>query len=115
MFDVIPYPEDGRALIIDLIDDIKKSGNQKDYKDFRKYMDKLSEHGFEINTEFKAEALKKLEDDMYELRPDNFRILLTYKDDVFYILNGFFKKSQKTPKSKKDLARKYIKEIHKRH
>jgi|AntRauTorckE6833_2_1112554.scaffolds.fasta_scaffold30985_2 phage-related protein len=114
MFDVISYPEDGRALIVDLIADIKKSGNQKYYKDFRKYMDKLSEHGFDINTEFKAEAMKKLEDDMYELRPDNFRILFTNKDGVFYILNGFFKKSQKTPKTKKDIARKYIKQIHDR-
>jgi len=34
MFDVISYPEDGRALIVDLIADIKKSGNQKYYKDF---------------------------------------------------------------------------------
>lgn len=113
MYDVIPYPENDRALINDFIDDIKKSGNDKVYKDLRKYLKKLSEHGFDMNTKFKTKSIRKIEKDMYELRPDNFRILFTSKADVFYILNGFLKTTQKTPKAEKDKARKYIKEIHK--
>lgn len=49
---------------------------------------------------------------MYELRPKNFRILLTEKEGVFYILNGFYKKTNKTPAAEKDIARKHIKIIH---
>lgn len=111
MYDVIPYPENGRALIKDLLDEFKKSGNPKYYTDLRKYTKKLSEHGFDINQNFKALAMKKLEDDMYELRPPNFRILFTYKHGVFYLLNGFLKESKKTPASQKDKARDYIKII----
>ena len=112
MYDVIPYPERDRALINDLIADIKSSGDPKNWADLNRYMEKLAEYGLEMNEKFKRESYKKLEDDMFELRPTNFRVMFTFFDGKFYILNGFFKKSQSTPQSAIDTARKHIKQIH---
>lgn len=114
MYDVIPYPDTDSALINDLIADIKSSGNPKNWADFRRYLEKLAEFGLEMNEKFKSQSFKKLEDDMYELRPTNFRIMFTFFNGKFYILNGFFKKSQSTPQSAIELARKHIKHIHKK-
>ena len=114
MYEVIPYPDKDRALINDLIADIKSSGNPKNWIDLRKYMDKLAEHGLEMNEKFKRESFKKLEDDLYELRTTNLRVMFTFFNGKFYILNGFFKKSQSTPPSEIEIARKHIKNIHKK-
>lgn len=112
MYDVIPYPDIDNALINDLMEQFKKSGDNRNYSDFKKYTKKLAEYGLEMNEKYKRGSFKKLENDMYELRPTNFRIMFTCKDQIFYLLNGFFKKSDETPPAEKDLARKYIKIIH---
>ena len=111
MYEVIPYPEDGRALVKDLLDDIKKSGDSKNYIDFIKYTKKLAEHGLNMNVKFKRDSFKRLEADMYELRPANFRVMFTKKNDVFYLLNWFYKKGQETPPGEKEIARRHIKDI----
>ena len=113
MYEVKPYPDIDSALLKSLIDDIEKSGDNKNYNDFRKYTSKLEEHGLEMNEKFKRQSIRKLEEHMYELRPKNFRILFTFKDETFYLLNGFFKKTDETPSQEKDIARKHIKIIHK--
>lgn len=112
MHHVIPYPDDGSPLINELIIAIKASGDPKNWADFIKYTKKLAEYGLAMNTSFKRESFKRLEPDMYELRPPNFRIMFTVKDNKFYLLNGFFKKGQDTPTGEKNIARKHIKKIH---
>ena len=112
MYDVISYPDVDSALIRDLIDEIKKSGDQRNYADLIRYTSKLKQFGFDMTTKFKSESYKKLDDDLYELRPKNFRIFFTYKDGTFYLLHGFFKHSQETPKKEIERAKKYVKEIH---
>lgn len=111
MYKVIHYPENGNALINGLLDDILLSGDSRNYSDFLKYLEKLAAHGFKMNIDFKAQSYKKLDKDLYELRPKNFRILFTFKDNTFYILNGFFKKTQEAPVKQLDIARKHVKEI----
>jgi phage-related protein len=112
VYNIISYPDNGRPLIRDLIEKMKKSGYSKYYIDLRKYTKNLAEFGLEMNRKFKSESFKKIEDDMYELRPPEFRIIFTKKDDRFYLLNGFFKKSNETPRSEIDTARKHIRDIH---
>lgn len=111
MYDVIPYPDNDNALINSLLADIKKSGDNKNYNDFKRFTESLSLHGFEINTKFKKNALRKIEDDLYELRPLKFRIMVTHFQNVFYLLNGFFKDTNKTPNKEKEIAKHYIQEI----
>lgn len=74
----------------------------------------LSQFGFDMNDQFKRESYKKIDEHLYELRNRNIRVFFTYKNHTFYLLNGFFKKSQDTPVQEIELAKKYIKEIHKK-
>ena len=113
MYEVKPYPDIDSALIKSLMVDIEESGDNRNYNDFIRYTTKLEEHGLDMNEKFKRQSIRKLEEHMYELRPKNFRILFTYKDWIFYLLNGFFKKTDETPTQQKDIARKHIKIIHK--
>lgn len=112
MYDVIPYPDHDSALINDLIDKIKKSGDPQNYVDLKRYTEKLAEFGFEMNKMFKRESYKKLDEHLYELRTKNCRIFFTFRNQTFYLLNGIFKKSQETPLQAIETAKKYIKEIH---
>lgn len=55
---------------------------------------------------FKAEEAKKLEQDLYELKPGITRILFTLKDHICWLLHIFCKKSRKTPLKDLFIARK---------
>jgi phage-related protein len=54
---------------------------------------------------FKAQYAKKLEKDLYELRPNNVRIFFTLKDSICWLLHIFFKKSDETPAKELKVAR----------
>lgn len=62
MYEVIGYPEDGTPLIESLINEIKESGNSKNYNDLLRFIQKLKEHGLEMNKNFKAKSFKRLEE-----------------------------------------------------
>lgn len=111
MYDVDFYPDNDRALINRLVEQIRESGDQRNYKEFRNLLSNLIKFGFEMKKEFRRDSLKKLEDDLFELRGTKIRIFITYIKGKFYVLNGFFKKSEKTPLSEIEIARRYIKEI----
>src|SRR5690606_20290766 len=112
MYEVVIYPENEEALVQDLIQSVKESGDSRNYIEIYKYLEKLAEFGLDMNVKFKRDSFKYLESDLYELRPRNMRILFTKSNNTFYILNGFFKKSQKTPNREIEIARKHIKDIH---
>lgn len=58
----------------------------------------LTKYGFDINQKFKRDSLKKLRDELYELRGKHIRIFLYFNGNNFFILlHGFIKKSQETP------------------
>lgn len=60
-----------------------------------------------MNQEFKRNSFKRLEDDLYELRPDYIRIIFTIDSiGVAWLLIWFKKESNETPKSEIDRARK---------
>lgn len=54
--------------------------------------------------------LKKLDKEVWELRPGDVRLFLGIKGTKGIIVHGIFKKTQKTPKRDLELARKRIKE-----
>lgn len=61
------------------------------------YLDKLKEFGYSINEKFKPLSIKRLRDDIYELRPSSSRVFFFYfKDNTFIILHGYEKKQNKT-------------------
>ena len=70
----------------------------------------------DFNIHLKAPYVKPLEDKLYELRVKDakgiYRIIyFAHTGQTFVMLNGFVKKSQKTPKKEIDLAKSRMKEV----
>ncbi len=72
------------------------------HKQVAQYIQFLADHG----TRLGENITKHLDDDIWELRPGNNRVLFFYfKDDTFVLLHHFRKKTQKTPKREIDKAK----------
>ena len=66
------------------------------------YIQLLEDNGTRLN----ENITKHLDDDIWELRPGNNRVLYFYfKDDTFVLLHQFRKKTQKTPKREIERAK----------
>ena len=80
------------------------------------YIDKLAEHGHNINKDFKKNASKKLDEDIFELRPDKTRVLFFFcdEDGCYVLLHAFTKSSQKTPPNEIKNARNEMKDYKRR-
>jgi len=52
--------------------------------------------------------LKKLNSEVWELRPGDVRLFLAIKGNMGYIVHGIYKKTQKTPNKDIKLARRRI-------
>lgn len=57
-----------------------------------------------------SKYLKKIDKEVWELRPGDIRLFLGIKGTTGVIVHGIFKKTQKTPKQDLELAKKRIKE-----
>ena len=66
----------------------------------------FEEYGFTLPSKY----LKKLDKDVWELRPGDVRLFLGIKGTRGIIVHGLFKKSQKTPRRDLKLAKKRITE-----
>jgi phage-related protein len=77
----------------------RKASNNKDariqHKQISLYIQLLEDYG----TNLGDNVVKHLEQDIWELRPGNNRILFFfYKDNMYVLLHMFRKKTQKTPR-----------------
>lgn len=90
---------DGVSELWDFLDDLqKKSLTNKDariqHKQIAQYIQLLEDHG----TRLGEKITKHLDEDIWELRPGDNRVLFFYhKDDTYVLLHHFRKKTQKTP------------------
>ena len=72
------------------------------YKQISLYIQLLEDNGTRLN----ENITKHLDDDIWELRPSNNRVLYFYfKNDTFVLLHQFRKKTQKTPKREIERAK----------
>ncbi len=90
----------------ELAKDPKKNGlTQVDLIEMR-----LKEYGFDLNRYF-SHSYRKMDDELYELRPGGNRIFFFHYDGKkFVLLHGFKKKSQETPKNEIEKAKNEIKD-----
>ena len=90
---------DGVSELWDYLDSLsQKALRNKDariqHKQIMQYIQLLADHG----TRLGEKITKHLDDDIWELRPGNNRVLFFYhKDDTYVLLHHFRKKTQKTP------------------
>lgn len=90
----------GKSPVWDFFEELRcKSTNDKNariqFQQMGLYMQLLQEHGFQLSNTI----IKHLQDDIWELRPGNNRVLYFYfENKTFVLLHIFRKKTQKTPK-----------------
>lgn len=98
---------DGTSELWDFLIDLEqKSVKSKDariqHKQIVMYIQLLEDHG----TRLGEKITKHLEEDIWELRPGNNRVLYFYhKDDSYVLLHQFRKKTQKTPRREIEKAK----------
>lgn len=99
--------------------DFLLSVNKKDIRKLSKikhYFNMLEEYGPKINENFQKGSSKKLRENLFELRPDNNRILFFYcTRKKIVLLHGFTKKTNKTPKKEIEKAINEMKDYIERH
>lgn len=84
----------------------RKAATNKDarvqHKQVAQHIQFLADHG----TRLGENITKHLDEDIWELRPGNNRVMFFYfKDETFVLLHHFRKKTQKTPKREIDKAK----------
>lgn len=72
-----------------------------------RYIELFEEFGFSLTDEF----LRKIDKNIWELRPRNIRILLGKAGNHIWVVHAFVKKGQKTPKKEIELANKRLREL----
>ena len=92
-----------------------RNSNSKDERiksnKIRTYIKALSIHGLGLNEPY----IKKLEDEIWELRPLRDRILFTsWCNNKFILLSIFMKKTRKTPRSEIEKAKRLLEDYRKR-
>ena len=98
---------DGKSELWDFLDELqRKAANNKDariqHKQILLYIQLLEDHG----TRLGDNITKHLDEDIWELRPGNNRVLYFYfKDNTFVLLHQFRKKTQKTPQREIEKAK----------
>lgn len=104
-FEVIPYDKpDGSFPVDEFIYSLPQKLQAKTIRELKL----LAKHG----TDLRGESTKHINDGIFEVRVKQSsnitRVLYFFKKDKKIILtNGFLKKTQKTPQSEIDLAKKY--------
>lgn len=108
MFNIEFYSNaDGVSELWDFLDDLEqRASTNKDariqHKQIAQYIQLLADHG----TRLGENITKHLEENIWELRPGNNRVLFFYhKDDTYVLLHHFRKKTQKTPRREIDKAK----------
>ncbi len=108
MFNVVFYETgDGVSELWDFLDDLqRKAVTNKNariqHKQISQYIQLLADHG----TQLGENITKHLEEDIWELRPGNNRVLCFYhKDNNYVLLHQFRKKTQKTPRREIEKAK----------
>lgn len=101
MFNIEFYSTaDGVSELWNFLDDLQKRAvTNKDariqHKQIIQYIQLLEDHG----TRLGEPVIKHLEEDIWELRPGNNRVLFFYhKDNTYVLLHQFRKTTQKTPR-----------------
>lgn len=98
---------DGRSELWEFLDDLRqKSVTSKDariqHNQIALYIQLLEDHG----TRLGENITKHLEEDIWELRPGNNRVMYFYhRDNTFVLLHQFRKKTQKTPRREIERAK----------
>lgn len=108
MFNIEFYKNaNGKSEILDFLEELRvKAHTNKDariqHKQIALYIQLLQDNGMRLP----ENITKHIEDEIWELRPGNNRVLyFFFENDTFVLLHHFRKKTQKTPKNQIEKAK----------
>ena len=109
MYDIEFYEDkNGKSEVYDYLQRLNKNNskeNRQKLKRINMYIDLLSEYGLTLTEPY----IKKLDKEIWELRPLRDRILFaSWCNNKFVLLSVFMKQTQKTPKSEIEKARRLL-------
>lgn len=115
MYDIEFYEDkNGKSEVYEYIQQLMKNNSKENRQKLKKinmYIDLLSECGFTLNEPY----IKKLDKEIWELRPLRDRILFaSWCNNKFVLLSVFMKQTQKTPKSEIEKAKRLLEDYKKR-
>ena len=115
MFDIEFYEDrNGKSDIYEYIQQLNKNKSKENRQKLKKinmHIDLLSECGLTLTEPY----IKKLDKEIWELRPLRDRILFaSWCNNKFVLLSVFMKQTQKTPKSEIDKAKRLLEDYKKR-
>ena len=115
MFDIEFYEDpNGKSEVYEYIQELNKNKSKENKQKLKKiymYIDLLSEFGFSLNEPY----IKKLDKEIWELRPLRDRIFFaSWCNNKFVLLNVFMKQTQKTPKNEIEKAKRLLEDYKKR-
>ena len=115
MYDIEFYQDkDGKSEVYEYIKELKKNNSKENKQNVKKidlYIDLLSEYGFSLTEPY----IKKLEGEIWELRPLRDRILFaSWCNNKFVLLSVFMKQTQKTPQREIEKAKRLLEDYKKR-
>ena len=99
----------GSIPVLELLDSLIDSKSKESRIRFKKidlYIKVLKRFGLNAGYPY----IKKLNDDIWELRPLKYRILFFQHKNTFVLLHWFYKKTNKTPKAEIEKAIKEMKQ-----
>ena len=111
MYEIEFYEDkNGKSEIYEYIQQLRNNINKENKQKLKKidmYIDLLAEKGFNLQEPY----IKKLDSDIWELRPLRDRILFSaYYNNKFVLLSIFMKRTQKTPRKEIEKAKKLLKD-----
>ncbi len=111
MYDIEFYTDkNGISEVFEYIKELKRNNSKENNQKAKKidlYLDMLAKYGLAL----KEPYIKKLDGDIWELRPLRDRILFaTWCNNKFIILSVFMKQTQKTPKRELEKAKRFLEE-----
>ena len=115
MYDIEFYEDkNGKSEVYEYIKELKKNNSKENKQKVKKidlYIDLLSEYGFSLTEPY----IKKIDKEIWELRPLRDRILFaSWCNNKFILLSVFMKQTQKTPKNEIEKAQRLLEEYKKR-
>ncbi len=115
MYDIEFYEDvNGKSEVYEYIQNLKKKQSKEFKVKLKKiilYLDLLSERGLEL----KEPYIKKIDKELWELRPMKDRIFfVSCREKRFVLLTVFEKQTQKTPKLEIEKAKRFLEDYKKR-
>ena len=115
MFDIEFYEDkNGKSEVYEYIKSLNNNNGKESRQKLKKinlYIDLLSEYGLKLTEPY----IKKLDKEIWELRPLRDRILFaSWCNNKFVLLSIFMKQTQKAPRSEIEKAKRLLEDYKKR-